>query len=279
MSGAAGAPPGTWLDQYIRRVGEIPLLSHQEERRQVRLLHGEAEAHAMAARILVLSHLRFVVNVARDYLKYGQPFEDLIQEGNIGLIKAVDRFSPKGGERLLSFAIYWINAEISGFVLNNWRIADAGISKEQRRLFARMRRFKRGTARLTPVEVKLAAAHLRIRQEDILRLEERLGNGDIPFAAGAEGVRHHELLDSGASSDGDGISCVEDAQWSQRRINRMLRALTVLDGRAQDIVRRRWLNTGRRMRLHDLAHEYRVSGERIRQIQDQAFETIRELVR
>jgi RNA polymerase sigma-32 factor len=276
-SGRASAPPGTWLDEYIHRVVEIPQLSHQEEKRQVRLLHGEA--HAMAVRILVLSHLRFVVNVARDYLRYGQPFQDLIQEGNVGLIKAVNCFSPKGGERLLSFAIYWINAEISGFVLDNWRIADSLISKEQRRLFVRMRRFKRGTARLTPLEVRAAATYLRVRPEDIVRLEERLGNGDIPFIAGAAGVRHRDLLDSGTGGDGDDISGVEDAQWSQRRINRMLQALTALDDRARDIVSRRWLNAGRKMRLHDLAHEYHVSGERIRQIQDQAFETLRDLVR
>ncbi len=276
MPGAAGAPPGSWLDDYVRRVGEIPLLSPQEEQRQVHLLRGEA--HAMAVKILVLSHLRFVVNVARDYLRYGQPFQDLIQEGNIGLIKAVSCFNPKGGERLLSFAIYWINAEISGFVLDNWRMAESGISKEQRRLFVRMRRFKRSIARLTPVEVKAAAVYLRVRQEDILRLEERLGNGDIPFDAGAEGVRHRDLLDSGTSGDGDGISEVEDTQWCQRRVNRLLQALAVLDDRARDIVSRRWLNAGRKMRLHDLAHEYRVSGERIRQIQDQAFETLRDLV-
>jgi RNA polymerase sigma-32 factor len=277
MPNIVDAAAQSWLDEYVRQVGEIPLLSQQEEQEQVQLLHGAGRAAAVQR--LVLSNLRFVVNVARDYLKYGQAFVDLIQEGNVALINAVNCFNPKTGERLRSFAMHWINGGIGQFVLENWRIADIGITKEQCRLFVRMRRFKPGTTMLTPAEISAAAVYLRVPQEEIIRLEERLGEPDIPYAKGTRGIRHRDLWDGAGVGHGDEIAFVEEAQFSRGRIQRLLHALSTLDDRAQDIVKRRWLNEERKERLHELAQEYRVSGERVRQIQGQAFDTIRDLLR
>jgi RNA polymerase sigma-32 factor len=277
MSSTAEPAPESWLEQYIRMVGGLPLLSPEEEQCRVRAL-GSA-AHAAAARTLVLSHLALVVSIARDYQRYEQPFADLIQEGNVSLITAVDGLNHQAGYRLSSFLSQAINAGISRFVLDNWGIVGAGTSKEQQRLFVRLRGFKRGMAKLSASEVKAAAAYLRVKEEEILRLDQRIGGGDIPFVTGPRGIRHRQLLQSNDTAPGDGMVGVENLQWSQRRSDDLLLALSGLDDRARHIVEQRWLNGGKKVRLRDLAQAYRVSGERIRQIQGQAFDTMRPLIR
>jgi RNA polymerase sigma-32 factor len=273
LSGNGSASSG--LEGYIQTVENIVPFEADEELRQLERLQGEGRAEAI--RLLVLHHLRLVVAIACDYLRYQQPFSDLIEEGNMALIRAVSQFDPQSGERLVSALGYQISTAISEFVLNNWSIVRPGVTKEQCRLFTRMRTLRRGARKMTAIEIKAVAARLGVRQDDVLRLEERLSAVDIPFGAGAEGVRHRDLADScGGTVDDEALLSVEEAQWTQRSERQLRQALAQLDERAKDIVERRWLNSKKKARLKDLASEYHVSGERIRQIQQQAFDTIRE---
>lgn len=273
LSGNGSASSG--LEAYVQSVESIPPLDPEEEFRLLQQLHGEGRDEAI--QILVSHHLRLVIAIACDYLRYQQPFSDLIEEGNLALLKAVSQFDPESGERLVSALSYHISTAISEFVLNNWSIVKPGITKEQCRLFTRMRTLRRGSRKMAPVEIKAVAARLGVRQDDIARLEERLGGTDIPFGAGADGVRHRDLADScGGTVDDEALLSVEEAQWTQRSERQLHQALALLDERAKDIVERRWLNHKKKARLKDLASEYHVSGERIRQIQQQAFDTIRE---
>lgn len=274
MSSGVAAAAENWLDNYIHHVSSRPALSAEDEHWLVSRLHG-ADRNAMIEK-LVSAHLRFVVNIARDYLKYRQPLADLIAEGNVGLIEAVRQFDPKAGQRLLSSAGHWINASIAEFVLNNWSIVNPGLTKEQRRLFNRLRRFKPGIERLSADAVNAAAATLGVRREDIVRLEERLGGADAALGDGTGGIRHRDLLGAREPAGDDGIVEVEEAQWHEFSEHALQDALEVMDQRARDIVRRRWLLAGRKPRLKELASEYRLTGERVRQIEERAFDAIRD---
>lgn len=260
------------IDAYIRRVNEIPQLKPAEELHYVRSLCGRRRDDALE--VLILCHLRLVVDIAFDYLKFEQAFDDLIQEGNLALVQAVPRFEPRSGERLSSFLGYRINGRISRFVLENGSVVKRGVSKEQGKLFARTCRYRLGPAQLSGTEIKLVAARVAARQVELARLELRRGQPDEMVGAGSGALRNHQLLDL-RGDDADDIERLEEAEWSLSREDRLRQGMAALDVRAFDIVRRRWLNGSRKVPLRSLATEYRISGERIRQIQQDAFDAIR----
>ena len=261
------------LDAYIASISRTPCLDADEEVRLSRRLRDDCDLQA--AQQLVLSNLRFVVHVARGYLGYGLPLADLIQEGNVGLMKAVKRFDPEKGVRLLSFAVHWIRAEIYDYVVRNWGIVKVATTKAQRKLFFRLRGMKQRPGWLNRAEVAAVARELDVTTEDVLTMESRLSQPQVSFAtAPADGERGYGPEDY--LSDGrDASSELEATQSSANLEGRMKQALVALDERSRDIVTRRWLHDGRKAELHELAEEYGISAERIRQIQNRAFMQMR----
>ncbi|NLF54273.1 MAG: RNA polymerase sigma factor RpoH [Thauera phenolivorans] len=262
------------LDQYIQSVNRMPMLSEQEEVQLATRLqeHGDLDA----ARQLVMSHLRVVVAIARGYLGYGLPHSDLIQEGNIGLMKAVKRFDPKRGVRLVSFAMHWIKAEIHEYVLKNWRLVKIATTKAQRKLFFNLRSMKRDSSTLNPVEVQAVADQLGVKPEEVVEMETRLGGRDIPLDAGNDDDEDRFapiawLPDPQAEP----AEALEQAQLAHLQDSGLRSALASLDDRSRTIVQRRWLAEGESATLHELAAEYGVSAERIRQIEAKAMQKMR----
>ena len=262
------------LDQYIQSVNRLPMLSEQEEVQLATRLqeHGDLDA----ARQLVMSHLRVVVAIARGYLGYGLPHSDLIQEGNIGLMKAVKRFDPKRGVRLVSFAMHWIKAEIHEYVLKNWRLVKIATTKAQRKLFFNLRSMKRDSSTLNPVEVQAVADQLGVKPEEVVEMETRLGGRDIPLDAGNDDDEDRFapiawLPDPQAEP----AEALEQAQLAHLQDSGLRSALASLDDRSRTIVQRRWLAEGESATLHELAAEYGVSAERIRQIEAKAMQKMR----
>jgi RNA polymerase sigma-32 factor len=265
------------IDQYIQSVNRIPLLTEREEVDLATRLRDEGDVEA--ARRLVMSHLRLVVAIARGYLGYGLPHADLIQEGNIGLMKAVKRFDPTRGVRLVSFAIHWIKAEIHEYILKNWRLVKIATTKAQRKLFFNLRSLKRDSGTLNHEEVETMATQLGVKPEEVVEMETRLTGRDIP-------------LDGGSDDDDDRFapiaylpdphaepSVVLERQQLARLQDEGLRdALESLDERSRTIVKRRWLTEGDSATLHELAAEYGVSAERIRQIEAKAMQKMRGLL-
>ena len=278
MSGSALAFPtpaslGS-LDHYIQAVNRFPLLTAEQETALGRRWREHEDVDA--ARQLVLSHLRLVVAVSRNYLGYGLPQADLIQEGNIGLMKAVRRFDPERGVRLVSFALHWIRAEIHEHVLRNWRLVKIATTKAQRKLFFNLRSMKRSSAALTPKEANAIAAELGVKPEEVLEMETRLSGGDIaldPTPGDEESVTPIAYL---ADSDEEPAQIYERSETAANRSRGLRTAMAQLDDRSRRIIEARWLREDDdTATLQQLADEYGVSAERIRQIESKALKTMR----
>ncbi|MDR1064269.1 MAG: RNA polymerase sigma factor RpoH [Azoarcus sp.] len=262
------------IDQYISSVNRLPMLTEQEEQDlAVRLKdHGDLDA----ARQLVMSHLRLVVSIARGYLGYGLPHADLIQEGNVGLMKAVKRFDPARGVRLVSFAMHWIKAEIHEFIVRNWRLVKIATTKAQRKLFFNLRSMKQDTSTLNREEVHAIAVRLGVKPEEVVEMETRLCGREVPLETGSDDEDEHfapiaYLPDPHAEPS----AVLEEVQHARLQDEGLRQALDKLDARSRDIVERRWLREGDTATLHELAAEYGVSAERIRQIEVRAMQKMR----
>ncbi len=263
------------LDSYISAVHRIPVLTLDEEQALARRFTETTDLNA--AKQLVMSHLRFVVHVARGYNGYGLQLSDLIQEGNIGLMKAVKRFDPDQGVRLVSFAVHWIRAEMHEFILRNWRIVKVATTKAQRKLFFNLRRNKKRLGWMNAEEVRTVARDLGVPEATVREMESRLSGRDIGFEAPADADDDDKpapaafLVDEGA----DPYDNVADEDASNNQMGALSSALGNLDDRSRDIIQRRWLNEDNKATLQDLADEYGVSAERIRQIEANAMKKMR----
>ncbi len=256
--GTAPVPmPTGSLEAYISTVNRFPILTAEEEQKLARRFRDAEDLEA--ARELVVSHLRLVVAVARGYLGYGLPHADLIQEGNIGLMKAVKRFDPDRGVRLVSFAIHWIKAEIHEYILRNWRLVKVATTKAQRKLFFNLRSMKRGLAPLTAGDVERVATELRVKPEEVREMETRLSGQELAFDA----------------DDAEPYRVLEAKQSEEVRSAGLDQAMKSLDARSRRIIEARWLREKDAATLHDLAAEFKVSAERIRQIETKALEKMR----
>jgi RNA polymerase sigma-32 factor len=266
------------LDAYIQSVSQVPLLTPEEESRLAHQLHDEQDLGA--AQTLVLSNLRFVVHIARGYMGYGLQLSDLIQEGNIGLMKAVKRFDPNVGVRLISFAVHWVKAEIHEYILKNWRIVKIATTKAQRKLFFNLRKSKNHLGWMTQGEIEALARELKVKPEEVVQMEARLGGADVSFNATPDDNEEGGSFmpeDYLAAAD-DPSSELENEDWNERRESRMADALSRLDARSRDILQRRWLNDGEKAGLQELGDEYGVSAERIRQIEAAAMKKLRKAI-
>lgn len=272
------AGPVGSLDAYIDRVARIPVLSREDELALATRFHKEQDLDA--ARQLVLSHLRFVAHIARGYSGYGLPVGDLIQEGNVGLMKAVKRFDPTVGVRLVSFAVHWIRAEIHEYVLRNWRLVKIATTKSQRKLFFNLRKFKKNLGWLTESETKAIARDLGVTTAEVTDMEQRLSSRDMSFDP-APDADDEEGSYSPSSylphPEADPSVAVEREQWDDDTADRLEQAMETLDDRSQHILRSRWM-TEEKATLHELADRYGVSAERIRQIEANAIKKLRGLV-
>ena len=266
--------PISSLEGYIQAVNAIPLLSAEREVELGRRL--QATEDVGAARDLVLSHLRLVVAVARNYMGYGLPQADLIQEGNVGLMKAVRRFDPGRGVRLASFAIHWIKAEIHEYILRNWRLVKVATTKAQRKLFFNLRSMKTSTATLSPSEVKAMAQTLDVKESDVVEMEQRMQGRDVVIDPspedGEERVGPIAFLADAAEGPAE---FVERRQTEALETEGLAKALAALDERSRRIVQARWLAQGESKTLHELADEFGVSAERIRQIEAKALQKMK----
>jgi RNA polymerase sigma-32 factor len=270
---ALAGPLGS-LDAYLERVSRIPVLSREDERGLAERFRSEGDLEA--ARELVLSHLRFVVHIARGYSGYGLPMGDLIQEGNVGLMKAVKRFDPTLNVRLVSFAVHWIRAEIHEYVLRNWRLVKIATTKAQRKLFFNLRRLKKNLAWLSAEETLAVARDLGVSPGEVTEMEKRLAARDLSFDPAPE-ADEEELYSPAAylpAPDADPAEQVEDAESADDSSERLRGALGRLDARSRDIVQRRWMVEDKAT-LHELADKYGVSAERIRQIESSALGKLR----
>jgi RNA polymerase sigma-32 factor len=268
------AGPVGSLDAYIQAVGTIPVLSKEDE--QALATRFREEEDLEAARDLVMAHLRFVVHIAKSYTGYGLPLNDLIQEGNVGLMKAVKRFDPSYDVRLVSFAVHWIRAEIHEFVLKNWRIVKVATTKAQRKLFFNLRRAKKSLAWLSAEETTAVANDLGVSEKEVTEMEKRLHSRDAIFdpTPDADDDRNFTPAAYLPSPDADPATLVETADWNTDASNRMASALNILDDRSRRILEQRWLSE-KKMTLHELAAEYGISAERIRQIETNAIKKLR----
>ena len=267
--------PGANLSAYVQTVGAIPMLSQEREQELAEKLFYDNCVDS--ARELVLAHLRFVVHVARSYSGYGLAEADLIQEGNVGLMKAVKRFDPNKGVRLVSFAVHWIKAEMHEYILKNWRIVKVATTKAQRKLFFNLRSHKTSTSWLTEEETLAIANELGVDAHEVTRMEGRLAGRDVAFDMPADAdedtawqAPQHYLEDFSANPE----SAVESLDTSTQELAMLTTALDDLDERSRDIVSRRWL-TEPKATLHELAAEYGVSAERIRQLEANAMRKLR----
>ena len=266
-------PTGS-LEAYITTVNRFPLLSAEEERSLAQRLRDHNDLDA--ARQLVLSHLRLVVAVARGYLGYGLPHADLIQEGNIGLMKAVKRFDPERGVRLVSFAIHWIKAEIHEHILRNWRLVKVATTKAQRKLFFNLRSMKSGLAPLSQGEVRRIAAELKVKPEEVAEMETRLAGQEVTFEGDQDDEEAYAPVNYlAAERDAEPLQILEAKQSEEMKTAGLESALTSLDPRSRRIIEARWLREKDALTLHDLAAEFSVSAERIRQIEVKALEKMR----
>ena len=263
------------LDQYMQAVNSVPVLSAEEERALAVRFREQDDLEA--ARTLVLAHLRFVVHVARGYIGYGLPLGDLIQEGNVGLMKAVKRFDPAVGVRLVSFAVHWIRAEIHEYVLKNWRLVKVATTKAQRKLFFNLRRAKKHLGWLTSEETKAVAADLGVSEREVNEMEQRLTGHDLSFDPAPTDEEDYSPSAYLPSADSDPAAAIERTDWESAAQDRLETAIKQLDARSRDIIARRWL-TDNKATLHELAAEYDVSAERIRQIEARALTKLKALM-
>jgi len=260
------------LDQYIHAAFKIPVLSAEEERSLALRLQSDGDLDA--ARELVMSHLRFVVRVARGYSGYGLALNDLIQEGNIGLMKAVKRFDPDAGVRLVSYAVHWVRAEIHEFVLRNWRIVKVATTKAQRKLFFNLRGKKKRLGWLNQEEVNGVAEDLGVKPEVVMEMESRLSGQDIGFdltAADDDEDSHHFAPAAYLTDESnDPALTIEQADWNSEASSNLSTAMEQLDDRSRTILQERWL-TDKKSTLHELAARFDISAERIRQLEKNAI--------
>jgi len=269
----SGAGSGS-LEAYTHAVSTIPMLSADEERQLAERLqqHGDLEA----ARQLIMSHLRFVVHIARSYSGYGLPIGDLVQEGNIGLMKAVKRFDPSVGVRLVSFAVHWIKAEIHEFVLKNWRIVKVATTKAQRKLFFNLRKSKKNLGWFSQEEIKNVAESLGVPEYEVREMEARMSNHDVAFDASDDDEENSNysapvyFLDDKSS---DLANNFENDESEGAALDRLHAAMNTLDARSQDIIRARWLDNEKQT-LQELADRYQVSAERVRQLEKNAMKKL-----
>jgi len=265
------------LDSYIQAVNQVPMLSVEEEQDLAQRLRLRNDLDA--AQRLIVAHLRFVVHIARGYIGYGLPLSDLIQEGNVGLMKAVKRFDPAHGVRLVSFAVHWIRAEIHEFILRNWRIVKVATTKAQRKLFFKLRGAKKRLGWLNGEEVKAVARELGVSPEHVLEMESRLSGHDVSFDPVPE-IESEDESETYAPSaylrdeQNDPAATLEQEDWEAQTTSRLTEAMARLDPRSRDIVQRRWLSDDKPT-LHDLAAEYHISAERIRQLESNAMKKLR----
>jgi RNA polymerase sigma-32 factor len=264
------------LDGYIATVNRIPVLNPDEERALALRLRDDQDLDA--ARALVLANLRHVVNIARGYLGYGLPFADLVQEGNVGLMKAVKRFDPEVGVRLISFAVHWIKAEIHEFILRNWRIVKVATTKAQRKLFFNLRRAKQKLGWLSQDEVDAVASNLNVRPDEVLTMESRLSGHDVSFSATPADGDNAYVPEDWLADPADPIAEIEKSEWQDQQETHLSQALMTLDDRARDIIYSRWLNDGDKKGLQELADKYGVSAERIRQIETASMKKLRKAI-
>ena len=269
--------PGADLQGYLQAVRAFPLLSAEEERALAERYRRDQDLDA--AWQLVTSHLRYVVKIARGYLGYGLPHEDLIQEGNIGLMKAAKRFDPEVGVRFVSYAAHWVRAEIHEFVLRNWRIVKIATTKAQRKLFFNLRGRKKRLGWLSQQEVEEVAGDLDVHPDEVLEMERRLASHDTAFDgadddAGEERPSPAMFIEDRRYEPG---ALVEEAEWSEHETGHMSAALETLDGRSRDIITRRWLQEPKTT-LRELADAYGISAERVRQIETGALANLRNAV-
>jgi RNA polymerase sigma-32 factor len=272
------AGPVGSLDAYIERVSRIPVLTREEESALATRFRDEGDLEA--ARQLVLSHLRFVVHIARGYTGYGLPVGDLIQEGNVGLMKAVKRFDPTVGVRLVSFAVHWIRAEIHEYVLRNWRLVKIATTKSQRKLFFNLRRFKKNLGWLTESETRAIAEDLGVTAAEVTDMEQRLSSRDLSFDPAPDSDEEETSYSPSTylpHPEADPSVAVEREQWDEDTADRLSQALETLDDRSRKILQSRWM-TDEKATLHELADEYGVSAERIRQIEANAIKKLRGLI-
>src|SRR5688572_17294415 len=266
--------PAGSLEAYVQTVNRIPMLSAEQERAQA--VRWREQQDLEAARQLVLSHLRLVVAVARGYLGYGLPHADLIQEGSIGLMKAVKRFDPDRNVRLVSFAIHWIKAEIHEYILRNWRLVKLATTKAQRKLFFNLRSMKTGLAPMTGQDVARIARELRVKPEEVLEMETRLSGQDLAFEADHDDEEAYAPANYlAADREAEPLAQLEAKESEQVRSAGLDDALNTLDARSRRIIEARWLREKNALTLHDLAAEFKVSAERIRQIEAKALEKMK----
>ena len=261
------------LDQYIHTVNSIPLLTPEEEHNLAeRKMGGDVEA----AKQLILSHLRVVVSIARGYDGYGLNQADLIQEGNIGLMKAVKRYEPDRGARLFSFAIHWIKAEIHEFILRNWRLVRVATTKPQRKLFFNLRSMRKSLSALSPKEAQAIADDLGVKLSEVLEMEQRMTGKDVALLAdNSDDDDNFAPIDWLADHDNEPTRQIERKAHYTLQTEGLQNALAKLDDRSRRIVETRWLQDDGGMTLHELAAEYGVSAERIRQIEAKAMQKLR----
>ena len=258
------------LETYIQTVNRFPLLTVERERELARRYHREGDLEA--ARELVFSHLRVVVAISRGYMGYGLPQADLIQEGNIGLMKAVKRFDPERGVRLVSFAVHWVRAEIHEFILRNWRIVKIATTKAQRKLFFNLRSLKRSLATLGTEDVKAVARQLGVKPDDVVEMETRLTGRDIALEpAGDDDDEAFAPISYLVAEDAEPGRILEHEETARLRTSGLEKAMATLDPRSRRIIEARWLTEKEAATLHDLAAEFGVSAERIRQIEAKAL--------
>ena len=268
--------PGQNLEAYLNSIQNIAILSPEEERKLAEDLYYREDLEA--ARQLVMAHLRFVVHIARGYSGYGLPQADLIQEGNVGLMKAVRKFNPEVGVRLISFAVHWIRSEIHEYVLKNWKIVKVATTKAQRKLFFNLRNKKKDITWLSEDDVKMISNELDVKEDTVREMEQRMSSHDVSFdpysADDSEEGNTYSPADYLTNEDSDPMEIVEKEDFARDQINKLQNAISDLDERSQLILKERWL-TDDKPTLHELAERHGISAERIRQIEKKAMEKIR----
>lgn len=264
------------LEGYIRAANEYPMLSAEEEKDLAERLYYQQDLEA--AKALILSHLRFVIHVARGYSGYGLPQADLIQEGNIGLMKAVKRFNPEVGVRLVSFAVHWIKAEIHEYVLRNWRIVKVATTKAQRKLFFNLRKTKQRLGWFNENEVDLVANELGVSKEDVIEMESRMTGADVGFDLSNDDEEDAYVPSMYLEDKSSNFAAeLENTNYEDQAVEQLSQAMDALDARSQDIIKTRWLDENKAT-LHDLAAKYNISAERVRQLETNALKKLKSAV-
>ena len=269
------ANPGSDIDKYLSQVYSIPVLTREEELELTQEFYKTEDVKV--AHKLVISHLRFVVHIAKSYAGYGLPISDVIQEGNVGLLKAVKKFDPDKGVRLVSFAVHWIRAEIHEFILKNWRIVKIATTKAQRKLFFNLRSKKKGTGWLTDEEAKKIAKDLDVSLKEVMHMENRLNSNDTAFDLSSDDEDDEKAFSPSQYLEDTSFSpelIAEQSDYEKVNHGALFKGIANLDRRSQDIIRTRWLED-EKLTLNELADKYKISAERIRQIEATAFKKLK----